>query len=197
MSSARSRSSTDPVSHALGGAVDSVLAAVAALDVANPVVLIDGRSGSGKSTLARLVASHWPRPTGTQTIALDSLYPGWDGLSLGAEYAREQILLPHARGTTGVWREWDWEADVRTASHTVDPALPLIVEGAGTLTRSAAPLADIRVWLESPAAARKERALERDGDTYRPHWDRWAAQEEHHIETNSPVDRATHVFRVP
>lgn len=35
--------------------------------------------------------------------------------------------------------------------------------------------------MDADDAERKRRALERDGDTYRPHWDRWAAQEEEYI----------------
>ena len=86
-----------------------------------------------------------------QAVALDALYPGWDGLREGVELAREQILIPHARGVIGVWRSWDWERDGWDAAHAVDPALPLIVEGAGLLTPGTAPLGDVRVWLESLA----------------------------------------------
>ncbi|MFT4232382.1 MAG: hypothetical protein QM606_06365 [Leucobacter sp.] len=34
------------------------------------------------------------------------------------------------------------------------------------------------VWIECDAAVRRARALARDGETYAPHWERWAAQEE-------------------
>jgi hypothetical protein len=39
--------------------------------------------------------------------------------------------------------------------------------------------------------------LARDGDAYRPHWDRWARQEARHISRDDPVRGATHVFEVP
>lgn len=175
----------------------SVLAAVRAQAALNPVVLIDGRSGSGKSTLARTVVANWPLHGRVQLVALDSLYPGWDGLADGVETARASILYPHARGTMGVWQRWDWDASRYAEAHAVDPSLPLIVEGSGILTPQTAALSDIRVWLESPESARRARALERDGDTYRPHWDRWGAQERAHVAANDPQALATLRFDVP
>ena len=74
---------------------------------------------------------------------------------------------------------------------------PLIVEGSGLLTPTTARLGDVRVWLEAPADARKRRALARDGETYRPHWDQWAEQEERHLSRDDPQRHATHVFAMP
>lgn len=197
MSSAPSRSSADPVSKALSDAVGALVGAVVELAATNPVVLIDGRSGAGKTSLSRALVARWPQRGRVQLVALDSLYPGWDGLTAGVEAARTGILLPHARGSIGVWQRWDWDAGDYAEAHAVDPSLPLIVEGAGLLTPQTAGLADIRVWVESPMTSRRTRALERDGDTYAPHWDRWAAQEDDHVRSNRPAERATHVFVVP
>lgn len=197
MSSAPSRSSADPLDVALKSALGAVLARVAAVGAANPVVLIDGRSGAGKSSLARRLVAAWPGGGRVQLVALDDVYPGWDGLAEGAEYARESILLPHAKGSVGVWERWDWEANARAEAHAVDPSLPLVVEGSGVLTRAAATLADVGVWVDAPEASRKSRALGRDGDTYRPHWERWAAQEERHQTQNAPHETATVVVSLP
>lgn len=197
MSSAPARSSRDPVRLALDTAVAAVVGAVRAQAVLNPVILIDGCSGSGKSTLARATVAAWPLHGRVQLVALDSLYPGWDGLADGVETARAQVLHPHARGTIGVWQRWDWAAGEFAEAHAVDPALPLIVEGSGILTARTAPLSDIRVWLESPERSRRARALARDGDTYRPHWERWAAQERAHMQQDAPERLATLRFTVP
>lgn len=197
MSSAPSRSRTDAVADALRGAAAKLVTAVTSVAAANPVVLIDGRSGAGKSSLARLLVAHWPIAGRVQLVALDSVYPGWDGLDAGVELAREQILVPHARGLIGVWQRWDWGAEEPAEAHAVDPSLPLIVEGAGLLTPATARLGDVRIWVESPAASRRQRALDRDGDAFRPHWERWARQESRHIERDEPTRFATHVFAVP
>ncbi len=132
-----------------------------------------------------------------QLIALDSLYPGWDGLDAGVEHALEGILRPHARGLIGTWNRWDWDRGETAESHAVDPALGVIVEGSGILTSATAGLADVRIWVESTDSRRKDRALARDGETYRPHWERWARQEVRHIERDDPRSLATRVVDVP
>lgn len=197
MSSAPSRSSSDAVGSSLASALARLTTAVGEVAASNPVVLIDGRSGAGKTSLARALVARWPLRGRVQLVALDSLYPGWDGLDDGVNFARELILTPHARGLVGVWQRWDWAAGEAAEAHAVDPSLPLIVEGTGLLTAATAPLGDVRVWLESPTASRKQRALQRDGDTYRPHWERWARQEQRHVERDDPLRLATHVFAVP
>lgn len=139
-------------------------------------VLIDGRSGSGKTELARALLEGWP---GAQLVRLDSLYPGWDGLDAGS-LAVPSIL-------TGFrWQEWDWAADEPGEWQTLDRSRPLIIEGVGALSRASRPLADVALWVELGAAERKRRALDRDGDLYAPHWDRWAAQEERFIAREHP-----------
>lgn len=139
-------------------------------------VLIDGRSGSGKTELARSITSHWPA---AQLVRLDDVYPGWDGLD-SASAAVPSIL------TSGRWRQWDWGAGRPGSWHTLDLARPIIIEGVGAISRESKPLADLALWVELDDATRKRRALARDGDTYAPHWDRWAAQEVAFIEREQP-----------
>jgi uridine kinase len=176
--------------------VGASLADIAAsVDASGPtrLVVIDGRSGAGKTTLARELARVRPAFT---VLSLDQLYPGWDGLRRGADAAIRGVLAPLARGSVGRWQSWDWDADEPAAWHEVAPATPLIIEGAGILTPAAAAVAPVRVWVEAEDAVRRERALRRDGATYAPHWERWAAQEQEHLRAHDPRSLATHVVRV-
>lgn len=166
-------------------------AAVADIDRADPLVLIDGRSGSGKSTLARMLQT-----PGTELLAMDDIYPGWDGLAAASGILATDILAPRAAGEPGSWLRWDWEAESFAEAHELAAGTPLIVEGAGSVTPSTAPLADVTVWLDAPTALRRDRALARDGETYAPHWDRWAAQERRHIEEHDPRALARYVYDV-
>ncbi|MGB4777658.1 hypothetical protein [Microbacterium sp.] len=196
-------SADDPVAQALHHAADAVLSQLAALPARTaltsasvaPGVIIDGGSGAGKSTLATLVAAGWPGEA--RVVALDDVYPGWDGLARGAELARVQILEPRRAGEASHWQRWDWGASRYTAADRVDPGILLIVEGSGVLTAASAALSDARVWLESPVESRRERALARDGEAYRPHWERWAAQEAEHLAADHPRDFATLVVEIP
>lgn len=145
------------------------------------IVLIDGRSGSGKTELAKLLAEKSPE---FQLVRLDDLYPGWDGLA--AASAGVPAIIRDRR-----WRPWDWAADRPGVWHELDDERPLIIEGVGAISRASRPLADVAIWVELDDATRKLRALARDGDTYAPHWDRWAAQESDFIAREDPQSLAS------
>lgn len=178
-----------------------------------PVIVIDGRSGSGKSVLSARLAEAlrtagggvW---RGVQVAHLDSWYPGWHGLEAGTALTEDLLTRVPA------FPEWDWARGRIRRWVRLDPGRPLLVEGSGALTRRVRAASDLRVWVDvagpgdidegapaapagagrdlagrgTPAAAveRRSRALERDGDTYRPWWDAWAAQEIRHIERHRP-----------
>lgn len=162
-------------------AFDDVLARLD--DSAATTVLIDGRSGSGKSTLATCLGRRW---AGSVIVHLDDIYPGWDGLFWAEDHVRSALLEPRAAGGEGSWRGWDWAGDRPAAWHTVRPGQRLIVEGVGALSQASTALADLSIWVDADDADRKARALHRDGETYRPYWDRWAAQENDFIVRNTP-----------
>jgi hypothetical protein len=147
-----------------------------------PVLLIDGRSGSGKTELAAALVAESPQ---VQLLRLDDLYPGWDGLEQGSVAALE-LLVARRLDDRPSWRRWDWATGDYAEWHDVDPTRPLVVEGCGALTRSARRRADFGLWVELDAEQRKRRALARDGETFAPHWDDWAAQEDAHIARDDP-----------
>lgn len=134
-----------------------------------PVVTVDGYSGSGKSTLARALAA---ADSAWQVLHMDDWYPGWDGLDAGARVARA-IAADLRAGRDSSYVAWDWEADAVGRTRRV-PARPTIIEGCGAVEADA----DLTIWLADPGEAeRRRRALARDGATYAPHWQRWAAQD--------------------
>ena len=134
-----------------------------------PVVTIDGYSGSGKSTLAAAIArlvSDW------QVLHLDDWYPGWDGLVEGAHIAR-RIAADLRGGRASSYEAWDWENGTTGATTRV-PLVPTIIEGCGAIEAEA----NLSVWIADPGEdERRSRALARDGQTYAPHWQRWADQD--------------------
>ena len=91
------------------------------------------------------------------------------------------------------WRQWDWDTGAPSRWHAVGAGQRLIVEGGGALSADNRAKADLGIWVETPDEVRKHRALQRDGDTYRPHWDRWAAQELDFIIRCDPIASADYV----
>lgn len=134
-----------------------------------PAVTIDGYSGSGKSTLAAALASLLP---GWQVLHLDDWYPGWDGLAAGSDIAR-RLAADLRGGRASSYEAWDWEAGETGATIRV-PLAPTIIEGCGAIEAEA----DLAIWIADPGEdERRSRALARDGQTYAPHWRRWAEQD--------------------
>lgn len=152
-----------------------------------PIILIDGRAASGKSSLAASLKNVLFKELeqAPRLIHMDDLYPGWEGLLLGAGYLNQQILGPLKAGKTAHWQLWDWQKGERGNAdepgngwREFSGGTPLIVEGCGSLSRVASELADYRIWIEAPQDVRHTRWLERDGEKFNDFWHIWAAQED-------------------
>lgn len=140
---------------------------------ATRVVAVDGPSGSGKTTLAARLAHALDAPV----VHLDDIYPGWDGLGEGMARLVDWILEPLARGGTARYRRYDWARSAYAEWHDVPASGVLVVEGVGSGCRAAAPYLALLAWIEAPLELRMARGVARDGEAYRPHWERWARQE--------------------
>ncbi len=157
----------------------------------NAVVLIDGPSGAGKSTLADELVAAWPGPQRPTLVRLDDIYPGWQGLDAAIEQVHARLLVPRHAGQPGQWRRYDWARGESAEWNRVDPEHPLIVEGCGALAYAHEAVSDVRVWIDADDTLRKRRALDRDGEMYRPHWDEWQAQWEAYVARETPRQWAT------
>ena len=152
------------------------------------IIGIDGRSGTGKTSLAaQLEQELTAAGHSVHVLHLDDFYPGWDGLFDGVE-AWDALSVQLTEGIAGTYTPWDWEAGAPGEVRTVDPAATqvIICEGVGAIAGAC----EVRILVTAPDEVRYERAMARDGDTFRPHWERWAAQEEALL-TEIPEDYAT------
>ena len=139
------------------------------------VVAVDGPSGAGKTDFAAALAQALG---GAPVVHMDDLHLGWDGLVPAVALLTAEVLEPLAAGRPARYRRFDWAAGRRGEVLEVPAAPVVVVEGVGCGSRSPAAHADVLVWLDADPAVRFRRAVARDGETYRPHWRRWAAQEE-------------------
>ncbi len=150
------------------------------------VIAVDGRSGSGKTSLAARLSGALSAPV----VALEDLYGGWDGLERGVDVLVSEVLEPLAAGRTALVPRYDWIAAGWDTPWALEPPEVLIVEGAGAGARRAATYESVLIWMETPASVRKKRALDRDGETFAPYWDAWAAQEDEMLARERTPQRA-------
>lgn len=155
------------------------------------VVAVDGRSGAGKTSLAAKLSDTLSAPV----VALEDLYGGWDGLERGIGVLVSEVLGPLAAGRAARVPRYDWAAGTCGAPWTLEPPEVLIVEGVGAGARRAAAYESVLIWMETPASVRKKRALDRDGETFAPYWDAWAAQEDDMLARERTPERADLILR--
>jgi len=154
------------------------------------VVAIDGRSGSGKTSLAARLRAE----LGAPVVTLEDLYGGWDGLERGIDMLVSEVLEPLSAGRPARVPRYNWVTAAWEAPLVLTPPEILIVEGVGAGARRAAAYASLLIWVEEAASVRKKRALERDGETFAPYWDMWAAQEDAMLARERTWDRANLVI---
>ncbi|MDQ0676697.1 para-aminobenzoate synthetase [Arthrobacter pascens] len=142
------------------------------------IIAIDGRSGAGKTTLAIELAAQLRNHHKVSLFHLEDIYPGWNGLTAGIERYVSTVLTPLSHGERATWTSWDWERHYDGDTRVTLPAEIVIIEGVGAAAAEARPLLSAVIWADSPDEVRRTRALERDGGTYEPFWDQWAAQED-------------------
>jgi uridine kinase len=142
------------------------------------LVCVDGPSGSGKTSLATRLAAALGHPP---LVHMDDLYPGWDGLADAVPLLHDRIVAPLAARAPARYRRYDWELGAYAEEHDLGVPPLLVVEGVASGARAVRDFTTLLVWVEAPRAERFRRGIERDGESYRPHWERWARQEAAHF----------------
>ena len=151
------------------------------------VVAVDGPSGAGKTTFAgRLCVAL----AGAPVVHMDDIYPGWGGLGEAVPHLVGWVLSPLSAGQRARYRRYDWDADRYAEWHEVPAADVLVVEGVASGSLACAPFLGVLVWVDAPRDVRFARGIARDGEAYRPHWERWAAQEDRHFADDGTAQRA-------
>ena len=151
------------------------------------VIAVDGPAGSGKTTLAAQLGE---RLDDSLVLNTDQLYPGWDGLEDGAQRLVDDVLLPLSAGLAAAVRPWDWSSGSEGEPRELPACATLIVDGAGCGSRAGAPFLSMIIWLDADVELRQQRALERDGEMFAPHWESWAEQERALFEREQTRQRA-------
>jgi hypothetical protein len=160
---------------------EGVVRALTAVTKAHPrcgetkVVAVDGPSGAGKTHFTRALAARLPD---AHVLHMDDMYPGWDGLDQGVADLHDLVLFQIARGKQAGFRGWDWEHERYAAWHSLPSTRLLLVDGVGSGAGPNAGFESVLIWVEADHDVRFRRGIERDGESYRPYWQRWAAQEE-------------------
>jgi hypothetical protein len=126
---------------------------------------------------------------------MDDIYPGWDGLAASVPMLVNDVLAPMTAGEPAAFRRWDWARDEPAEWQAVPEAPVLVVEGVGCGSRRAAPYLSLLIWVDAPTDLRRHRGLARDGETYKPHWDRWARQEEELFAAEGTAARADAIIK--
>ncbi|MBT0768902.1 uridine kinase [Kineosporia sp. J2-2] len=157
---------------------------------ATTVLAVDGPSGAGKSTLADELFTALG-PGLAALVRMEDLYPGWDGLEAATVRLATEVLPPLLRGEPARYARWDWTADRYGPIQDLVPVKEVtIAEGVGAGALLAAPMVSALIVVDAPEQVRHDRAMARDGEGYRPHWQRWAAQEQRYFRSDAPAGRA-------
>lgn len=149
------------------------------------LICLDGPSGSGKTTLAGEIAAF----SGATVVHTDELLEGWDGLP-ALPAALQALLGPLAEGSTGRAPRYDWTQGRYAGEVVLEPVPLVVLDGVGSGARVLAGFTTTLVWLDGDVTLRRTRALERDGEDFRPHWEAWATAEQAYFASDDPAGRA-------
>ncbi|MEM1030738.1 MAG: hypothetical protein AAGN82_10330 [Myxococcota bacterium] len=139
------------------------------------LVAIDGPGGSGKSTFAAALADVLDAPVVPTDAFASSHNPidWWPRLL-------EQVIEPLAAGRAARYQRYNWGMESLAEWIEVAPVPVVIIEGVTAGRVEWRQQLSTLIWVETPAAERLRRGLERDGEDALADWERWGAEEVRH-----------------
>ena len=149
------------------------------------LVAVDGPGGAGKSVFADRLA----RALGGPVIHTDD-FASWDNPHNWWPRLEHQVLGPLERGEPVRYQCWDWVENRLGEWLDVPGSDVVIVEGVSSSRSAAKDRLTMAIWLESPREVRLKRGIERDGESMRPAWDRWMAEEDAFFDSDRTRERA-------
>ena len=151
------------------------------------LLVIDGPAGSGKTTLALEMAELLK----AQTVHMDDLYDGWQGIEAGVSLLKDVVLKQFFAGSEISFSKYDWTLGCYQEKETVlEESAVLVVEGCGSGGVFLAELPHILVWIEADNHERLRRGLLRDGVDLKEEWLQFMLDEQIIYQQNNTKERA-------
>ena len=156
----------------------------------NPVICIEGRAASGKTTAAELLAP----VIGAQIIHMDDFFLppelrtdsryAEDGGNVHYERFHDEVIRGIERGEAFSYRIFDCGVMDYTDVRTVDPARPIIIEGAYSMHPYFGDACDLRIFSDIDPALQRARILARNGEAMLRRFEtEWIPLEERYFRT--------------
>jgi glycosidase len=138
------------------------------------LVAIDGPGGAGKSAFARRLA----KALGGAPILETDEFASWENRHQWWPRLETEALEPLAAGKAARYERSRWKPDQPVKSRTVRPGPVVLLEGVSSGREATRDRLSYLIWLEAPPERRLQRGLARDGDSARPDWELWMAEED-------------------
>ncbi len=161
---------------------------------ATKLVAIDGFGGSGKSTFAEKLVK---LDSSIQIVGLDKFpylpnehpyHSSGAQTRVNIERLKNEVLVPLAAGKEARFQNtfW-WPTDQKAEWFTVQPSGIVLIEGCYSFHKDIRDLYDLSIWVDCAPSEAMERAVARDGDAARAHWEEaHAPNEQKYVAAQEP-----------